>query len=348
MCLRSLSCALLVLATAANGWSQNQLEVLAAPQMQHSTIAMPENANYEVYNDAAEPSAMPGCIYFGGGYNFLQPAWQRNPASVRTSVNAGVVNSSPSDFTWDMKGSPSAFVGYRAPDGFGLRGRWQSFDQGVSENYAAGIDTVTTARPLNLGLTAPVGGNLLAESWLNISTYDLEFTQDMTLNNWTLTVSAGGRYAHTNQRYNAFTNAADGTLTGSLVSSHNFNGAGPTMALGARHPFGCKCLTLYSVGRGSLLWGSTERTAFQADATGTVTNFATQNATDVRPVLELEIGLEYAVTVGQSRWFVQSGFLGQVWFNAGGAAQSTGLDLLDQSDSNLGLLGISVRAGVQY
>jgi hypothetical protein len=309
----------------------------------------PGAGNYGAYGTDCswEGRGATGSFYGGVGVSWLMPVLQRNPAFLRANNVGGVNFIGTSDYTWDLRTSPTAFLGYRTADGLGIRGRWWEFNQNAMEAERANGDVLASSRPLNLGIIAPLDGGIFAESGLSLTVFDLELTHDTTLAGWALTVGLGARYVHTHQEHNVFTTNANSTLAASILSSHNFNGGGPTLSLGARHTvFGG--LVLYGLGRGSVLFGPAEQTAYQANAAGALVAYRIQNQTTVLPIVELEAGVEWGMQMGRGRVFVQTGFVGQTWFGAGSASRSTGFDTFDQSDSNLGLVGFTIRTGVQY
>jgi hypothetical protein len=71
----------------------------------------------------------------------------------------------------------------------------------------------------------------------------------------------------------------------------------------------------------------------------------------VLPVGELEIGAEYGRDLGRAYLVVQLGFVGQVWWGAGNAANSTvlnGSSFRADNASNLGLVGLAFRLGLSF
>jgi hypothetical protein len=165
-----------------------------------------------------------------------------------------------------------------------------------------------------------------------------------------------------------------------LSSGHSFDGTGPVLALEARRPLGDTGLALFGSARGAILFGSGKQQAtlqsvrigrnsfpgpipffmiHGASAVPPVSNFNTVTVNesfaswdDVLPVGELELGVEYARNIGPARLFAQLAFVGQVWWGADDSARSATSTFFSpgsgSADSNLGLIGLSLRTGVDY
>jgi hypothetical protein len=200
---------------------------------------------------------------------------------------------------------------------------------------------------------------------LKLDVWDWEVTQVLEPAGWSLLVAGGLRYAYLSQDYEADrVNQGSGRSGTSRVTvttdadfiraGHNFSGVGPTAALEARRPLGDTAFSLYSSARGALLFGRSRSQAFQRTrevrtVTPTRGLASTVNTTtvtgnndsrdDLLPVGDLELGAEWARDTGRIRFFVRTGFVGQVWFGAGNATSENG---------NLGFLGLTLMAGALY
>jgi hypothetical protein len=118
---------------------------------------------------------------------------------------------------------------------------------------------------------------------------------------------------------------------------------------------GCTHVYWYGNFRGSLLFGTVKQSASLAGAGTVDTEDVTSSGHGVLPVGELEIGLGWERDMGTAHVFVRSGLISQVWYEAGNASRSAvavapfGAPANAAAfDSNLGLFGFSVRAGVDY
>jgi len=174
-----------------------------------------------------------------------------------------------------------------------------------------------------------------------------------------LLFSGGFRYAHLSQDYAAFQVSRGATFgifipglefiqTNLLSAGHNFNGAGPTLALETRRPIGSSGLSLFANLRGTMLFGQSKQqveqpTIIERGFPNPNTSISVVNATYVRdtvlPVAELEMGVEFSRTWGAVRPFFRTGLVAQTWFDAGSASRLAG---------DLGFLGLSVTAGLSY
>ncbi|HMC67346.1 MAG TPA: Lpg1974 family pore-forming outer membrane protein [Gemmataceae bacterium] len=299
-------------------------------------------------------------------------------------VNAAVQQ----DFSTEMAVAPQVWFGLVSDSGLGLRTRWWHFDQSYRQtttNPAQPDPTITmgidSAAPLGLRVTSSsnigLADPLSFSSNLKITVWDLEATQDLHLGKCALLLSGGIRYAHLSQDYNAArarSGLAPDGIGGSidftvdadtLRSGHNFNGAGPVFGLEVHRPIGGTGLALYGSSRGSLLFGDGKQRAFQLTVQQGTTEFglpvdliafnsASSTRHDLLPIAELEVGLEFARDLGRGRLFAQTALVGQVWFGADNAARSTTADTLGVlrggtiEESNLGFIGLSIRAGVDF
>jgi hypothetical protein len=99
-------------------------------------------------------------------------------------------------------------------------------------------------------------------------------------------------------------------------------------------------------------------TSTDTDSTGALVSTTTINGSrsmgGTVPVLELELGAEWARQIYHYRFVLQTALVGQAWFSLGNAAgeqnilESTSLaDSADRRDT-LGLLGFRLTAGLSY
>jgi hypothetical protein len=186
--------------------------------------------------------------------------------------------------------------------------------------------------------------------------WDFELTDDVRLSRWAGLVALGVRYAHLSQEYSAAT--TDVTVAGplALFASHNFNGAGPTLALELHRDLGLCGLYFFGYGRGSVLFGSaSERSDIQSPS-GSLGFTDLTTAAQRQPVLpvgEIDFGLGWNRALRHTVLYAQVGFVGQVWWGAGNVTSETSAisTLLGDSgtrNDNLGLIGLSFRTGVNF
>jgi hypothetical protein len=256
----------------------------------------------------------------------------------------------------------------------GVRARWWLFNQESATSAVSDSNTrIISAAPAGLSIESPQTttsgliqilnfGNtpMFVNSTLRLEVWDFEATGEAEVGRWALLFSGGFRYAHLSQNYNAFQISRRGfnplgglfipsfnfQQTDLLSSGHNFNGAGPTVGLEAKRPLGNSGLALFANLRGAMLFGrsklevdqSTSTPGFVLGVPGVIATAASVRDT-VLPVAELEMGAEFSRTWGAVRPFIRTGLLAQTWFDAGSASRM---------DGNLGFLGLSVTAGLNY
>jgi hypothetical protein len=228
----------------------------------------------------------------------------------------------------------------------------------VSPSTGSFVGTPNFGSPGALGALTPVFGNpdtLAFASDLQVQVVDLEATFDVQRGRWLLQASAGARYLHMAQSYSGrLSNTLDlgalGTVSETQLLSfgQDFDGAGPTASLQASYRVGQNLLAFGNV-RGSLLVGrSTESQTFTHAVTdpvgvvggSTLVSLSASRTRDtLRPVAEVELGLEYGLDWGRLRPFVRGAVLNQTYFDAGSASQT---------DGNLSLFGAQVTLGFTF
>lgn len=327
-----------------------------------TAVAQP-NSNCE--NDNCRDDCRRGGFYAGFGFYYLQPHFETNPAFATSTGDFvdGVQFSSVNqhDFTYDLDGAPSFWLGWQNECGFGARLRYFEYAQGADEGGVVPDNTtVFLANPLNiLGSSAifvAPGTNTAIHSDLNVLTLELELTKQWIGDDWSLTAGAGLRYAHLAQTYHVYTGESPVGVELELESGHSFNGLGPMVSLEAKRRLG-NSFGLFANGRGSLIFGTGHHDAF-ADVDNVEVDFLSDShmrQADVLPIAELEAGVEVNRSVGNAALMLQVGLVGQTYFGAGNAANVTtaipsgrsaagGVD----NSSNLGLCGLMFRLGVDY
>jgi hypothetical protein len=229
---------------------------------------------------------------------------------------------------------------------------------------------VSSAAPLGLQAFGDTVGiqhgaeatSLAVTTGLYLQVGDLEAFQDFRAGGCSFLFAGGLRLAKIDQTYNAYDAQSGSPLAlRNLLSSYNFMGLGPTVALEVRRPVGDTGLSLYNMTRGSLVVGHANQNAifFGQELRNDDPNpqFATQHRTRAIPVADLEGGVEYGRKVGNSWLFGQIGLVGQEWFGAGGASRSTNAKVQTTLrpvlggaplDSNIAFLGLSFRVGIEY
>ena len=320
------------------------------------------------------------CCDHGGAYGevgflLLKPRWDNNAAFITRSFNAvnggvnGTISSSTvTSFQPDFDWMPRVVLGFGSRDGIGFRTRWvqgkwddtqtsiDSIGSGIFVNPSQQISTASPLiNPISTFGAPDAPASLLAQSDLSVLTWDFESTKEAKIANLDLLMAGGVRYLHMSQNYNVFINTPGGqTFTDQLlVSGHNLNGLGPTVALDGRLPIGGG-LSIYSTGRVSGLFAKGKQTAFSAQAqpalvTGevpTIIEGAYQERNAILTMTEIEVGGEWRSNMGRSEVYVQGGFVGQMLYGAGNSSRSG--NFANESNCNLGLFGLAVSAGFRF
>jgi hypothetical protein len=276
------------------------------------------------------------------GMDILKPYWKSNPAfAVVTSPTTARIT----DFDYGMQVVPQFTLGMLTQEDFGFRFGWWGFASQNSEATLAPGGAVTAA-PLGLALPAASGQAIVADSKLRFDVWDFEAFELFHPCHWSLLLSGGIRYAHLSQDYAAIVGGGAGGALTALTSGHDFSGAGPTVSLCGKRPLGAANLYVYGNLRGSILFGNGRQTAADSVGVGNIT----QTTDDVMPEAELEIGLGWYRALGQAQFFAQMGLVSQVWIDAGNSSRSeiSPISAGSQTDATLGLLGLSMRVGINY
>ncbi len=367
-----------------NGGAMAQQHTIPLPKLtggnaKSEAIAQPPAAQHPYDGQACGPHGCDwgcddhgrgGTFLAGGGIYYIQPNFETNPA-YGVSKTTGITSTFRQvDFTYGLDVAPLAWIGYLSDCGFGGRVRWFQYDQGSSINVSPQTgETITPADPLGIGGSLPSGlpsfskttDKLTFESGLAVNVWDFELMQHIACGQWDLLLAGGLRYAHVAQNFVAATNATvfgplEAKVRPEIRSGHNFNGAGPTVALDARRFLGHGGLALYANSRLSILFGSGEEIAqgfLFNPTTGALVAQAinSREQSDILPIGELEVGVEFGRDLDDngSRAFVQLGLVGQVYWGGGNAANvesifTQGAD----GTNNFGFVGLVLRAGLTY
>jgi hypothetical protein len=285
------------------------------------------------------------------------------------------------DFDHGTDFAPLVQLGYLGQGGLGIRGRWWTLSSTdtISNSFVSTPEEVELAQfPDMLGVggflnLSFLGGGPDDESLsfshnLSMDVVDLEGIWNTALGRTSLLFSAGVRYGHIEQAYGL---AVDGERLN--LFRQDFDGVGPTTSLQASRRIGQTNLSLYGLGRGSLLFGDAEqqrRFPLGEGGPGGVLG-RTLDSESIRPVGELEFGANWCHNFRRHEFFIESGFVGMLWLDAGNAANSDAigginplflsggnldqlafLSLLSGGSNNanqdLGLVGMRFSAGIRF
>lgn len=300
-----------------------------------------------------------GHILADVGFYIFKPYWKTNPAMfIDDNAPATVAEK---DFTDASQFVPRVSFGYVNGNGFGARIGWWGF--ATSQTDFVGNNNnlaIFSASPLGLPAAddffGDPGEGMAASYALRMNVWDFELLQVFERNAWTFLLSGGIRYAHVSMDYFAIDVDEPGDLVTDFVNSgHNFNGAGPTVALQVR---GGQNLYVTCTARGSLLFGPGKQNAqiaLTTPAGPVLLNEAISSYDEILPVGELELGVGGKRAMARAIAFLELGVNAQAWIEAGNAARSTGFnefgDVFNHgtiSDPTLGLFGFYLRTGLTY
>jgi hypothetical protein len=385
--------ALLSLLAVPSVVNAHQTDVHSAPYAPSAAVGTSVDQGYSQYNQrpiaqqfdadfttGCPTSCRPICAdssgWFGDiGFYILRPQWSGgNPAFAYDAFTAGTTDrlfSGQVDFDHDYSFAPLVQIGYAGRNGLGVRGRWWTLRS--TETLAGGFAADPTMdiafrspSLLGLGGEAQAGADIFGagvsgdvsgdfRNRLDLDVIDIEGIWSTNVGRSSVLSSAGVRYAHIGQTYDAnFSQTSSDPLNDvgtSLRATNAFSGAGPTVSLQGYRMIGETNLSIYGLSRGSLLFGESRQRAFRSDSLGNDIS-ASLTSESVRPVMELEVGTNWSRSMGNYDLFMENGLVGMVWFNTGNAANSDSILAgnvgADNANQDLGLLGLRFSTGIRF
>jgi hypothetical protein len=276
------------------------------------------------------------CSYYYAGAELL---WMQ----AHFQENFGIVIDPPPNdniirpFNYDREISPRFWIGYSSASGVGVRARYWQYDHDadpVSATGAAGELLFAEVFAVNTSLArnafAGPGETLTSEHSLELQTIDLEATTSFNASSALLLFSAGARYARMDQHFIATATTAANVIDEQVDHQHSFEGWGPTLAFELNRPFGTHGLSFYANTRGSVLFGDVNQEIHEIKNAGANLGHDSYDGEESLTIAELGFGLQYNhITQNNSLFFVRGGYEGQIWFDAGGPARTTGDMTLD-------------------
>ena len=270
-------------------------------------------------------------------------------AVLQVHTNSGVIFiGSPNgdvqeNLSFDYYATPRLNLGFRGPNGLGVRARYWVFDQ--------------DADPLQV-----TGGSRSQTGSLNVRTLDLEATKALYGCGIHWELAAGVRYAKdevsgAGQLSNVPfpPNAPQGTVDISGDFNLDFEGIGPTFALEGRHRIGATNLSVVGNLRTSLLFGQQQYFASQ-DISGLVTSSLTVDGEfqdKILPVIESQVGVEWRVPFGCGQFSARAMLEGQWWSSGSGGSDiftpaAINAQLIPLNDQDLAFFGGSFGIGYNW
>jgi hypothetical protein len=307
------------------------------------------------------------------GFMLLTPKWKDNPAffSVNDSHTPTVMTQQ--DFSFHTQYVPQVSLGYMGCSGLGFRVGWWGFAQTARETIQGARSVFSdAASPLQLQELANldvdtfgIGTTLATEAELRMNVWDFEAVQACGNTCWSALFSAGIRYAHISQEYNALTFTNAGDPRNFILSGHNFNGAGPTLAVEVRRLVAGTGLYVYAKARGSVLFGTSKQSGdigsfivIEEEDPPTNRFHADSRSNSVVPEGEIELGAGFERALRRGGvLFLQMGVVGQAWGHVGNSSESAGgppnffwreeTAAIDREGA-LGLIGFTLRTGLNW
>lgn len=293
---------------------------------------------------AKQPKAS-GKFFGGGGILLIQPRFDGNPAFAITNDGARqVVN-----FDTSLAAAPIFWIGYLAESGVGTRFRYWTFQQAYQESTTATVLSAASAAPLGQRIFSLFDPSpMVLSSNLRLQSMDWEVIDVCRLGVFDTLLGAGLRYAHISQNYAATESGF--LIDQSIQSGQNIDGLGPTVVIEPRYAIGDSGLSIVAAARGSLLFGRGHQ---RVNGNLILGPFVSDDIRDtLMPVAEIELGGQYAHSIGRAMVFFRPTLVAQSWFGAGNASRSyipaTRFESPTTANANLGFLGLSLTAGLDW
>jgi hypothetical protein len=303
-----------------------------------------------------------------------------------TVANAIITNNTTSFVNFDngIDVAPSLELGWASSSGLGARVRYFSYRSAdsvdaidhfnkdfsrIDPNAGGTVSRYSTATPLGVLFgssgTQEDPSQLIFEDHIIIQTWDIEATVNSKCGCLDLTWSAGVRFLHIAQEYNAFEAlitlppSADfppaSPINQSLWSGHNLNGVGPIIGIEGRRAI-CENLRIYGLGRVGLIFCDghqdvSEVSNFNPEfALDPITQAAHADRHRIVTTTEVEFGAEYALELSRcSEFYIRGGLVAQTYFGAGNSSRSTiGGVPTEPKNDNLSLYGLHLTLGLRY
>lgn len=310
--------------------------------------------------------------HWSGGVDFqvVQPFFQNNPEfyfleATRVAYTDAFFTVSDiqhqRDVPHHMDLAPEFFLAYVSDNGYGAKVRYWFYDEDTRELIRTPATSVTdltfsfpasSAAPIGLDIDTRdnnLPNSMIATSKLRTEVWDGLLTKNYGLNDSTLQLGIGARYAYMSQYYNAFETQALGETLDirfdppipqfitahekTLHSGHNFRGWGPVIQVEDKVPLWLSGFAVIGTGRASVVYGTSQQTAYK-----TLLVRGTQNVNDtlsetafvqrtnhhqtVLGIFEAEAGLEYSYPLSTGRLAGQLSVTAQEWFGGGSASRS--------------------------
>ncbi|MEX1027244.1 MAG: Lpg1974 family pore-forming outer membrane protein [Candidatus Paceibacterota bacterium] len=234
----------------------------------------------------------------------------------------GTLNLVP--FDYDYEPNARGWLGYQAPNGLGVRATYAHLDQAAQPFSQTSTPTsIHSAQVVTVNIpaviTANPGETLSVLGSLNVEMLDFEGTLHTHVAGMDLTVGGGLRYATLDQD-SIGTVVTGGTATQQLIWERKYSGLGPAVSAEVLKPIGRSGLSLYGLGRGSLLFGDKMLNRFVNPPTGAmppVPFVSLADGDEVVPIFDLGLGAQWSRQYDFGELFARATYEGQLWAEAG-------------------------------
>ena len=313
-----------------------------------------------------------GKEHWNAGVNLqvVQPYFQNNPAFYFLEARRIATTDAfffvtdiqkQTDVSHHMDLAPEFFLGYLSDNGLGVRTRYWFYDQDTNQSASTPETSVTdltfsfpvsSAAPIGLDIDTRdnnLADQMIVKTKLKTQIWDGIITKNYEMDNSTIVLGAGARYAYMSQEYNAFESQAPGATldirmnppvpqfitehSKTLLSGHSFNGWGPIIQLEDKIHLGSSRFSLVGLFRGSMVFGRSEQTAGKTlivRGTQYVDDILSETAIVQRSnshqtileIIDAEAGVEYSRRLAGGRIAGQISVVAQEWFGGGSASKS--------------------------
>jgi hypothetical protein len=279
------------------------------------------------------------------GFYVLKPYWSNNQAASMVTYQGSYSSYKNIDFDYEADVSPFIGLSFINESGLGTRIRFWDYSQDSSVEISTGPNQEAQFAAPGGIFSPSVNSNQTAKatSDISIQTWDFDVTQQMSSGNWSWYYGGGIRYLRTSQSFNSTIFAAPASLD-DMVSSHGFEGVGPTLLLSGQRDSRRSNFSLYGNGRISVLIGENDQFAQQVSANGNFGSNSNISNSYIMTVAELELGTNYTRAFQRCNVVGTAGFVAQYWPGIGNAANNEPFISFGyqdtQNDVSLTLIGL--------
>ena len=265
-------------------------------------------------------------IYFGAGAIFAKPHLKESFQYSQINLATGRQTLVP--FEYDYQSTLRGWVGYRSPEGFGVKVTYWGFDDEgrTSVNTADGTNiygasAVTVIFPANIFAIAP-GETLTSTDFLKTQIINYYGTYQTKVGNFEVDGAMGLRYARLLQSLDSFVTPPNSSVPiRRLTWERKYDGLGPAISVDVKCRIGCSGFSVVGQGGGALLFGkkTINRTVMGDQSPQPATRvLVLDDADEVVGIGEMNFGVEWSRQFqGGRNLNVRGIYEGQLWAEAG-------------------------------